>query len=77
MQVLNSVSKRQNITTISIHLVGMTSVYVNSGLRLVNLAVLVYLPLTQRGSPAAIESERKDVQQLLKFVDKSYKTFRL
>ncbi len=33
-----------------IRLVGLTSVYINPGLRLVDLAVLVYLRLTQRGS---------------------------
>ena len=34
-----------------IRLVGLTSVYVNPGLWLVDLAVLVYLPLMQMGSP--------------------------
>ncbi len=43
-----------------IRLVGITSVHVNLGLWLVNLAVLVYLPLTQKGKPV-IESERKQL----------------
>ena len=52
-----------------IRLVSLTSVYVNPGLWLVNLAVLVYLPLTRilaKGKPA-IESERKNISTWYNF----------
>ena len=60
----------------AIHLVSLTSV--NPGLWLVNLAVLVYLPLTQRGSPPLkVNVKYFNLLQLFKFLVKSCETFRL
>ena len=55
----------------------LTSVYVNPGLWLVNLAVLVYLSLMQRGSPPLKVFKNFNLVQLFYFFVKSCKTFTL